>query len=263
MAAPVSAFYARAAGGFDSTEYTRGPWDRGMQHAGPPSALLAAEAARASGLEDGRWASLKFDILAPVPIGRLEVDVRVVRPGRRVELLEGTLSAGGDPAIRLTGWRVRHAEVDVPETAMTLDPPPPGPDGCDPVVPVFFRDEIAYHAAFEWRNVAGDFNALGPATVWSRLLVELVEGEGATALDHLVAMADAASGAGATLDWRRFTWVNVDLNVHLEREPEGPWLSMQSRTRPTRAGAGQCFGVLGDEAGRVGLSTQALFVQSR
>ena len=31
---------------FTATEHTQGPWDPGLQHGGPPSALLAREVAR-------------------------------------------------------------------------------------------------------------------------------------------------------------------------------------------------------------------------
>ena len=35
-----------------------------------------------------------MEILAPVPIDELEIDVSVAKPGRSVQLLEGTLRAG-------------------------------------------------------------------------------------------------------------------------------------------------------------------------
>lgn len=42
----VSAFYRAAGEGYESSELTRGPWDRDSQHAGPPTALLGRELER-------------------------------------------------------------------------------------------------------------------------------------------------------------------------------------------------------------------------
>ena len=36
----ASFYVPEGGGGFVATELTRGPWDPGSQHAGPPSALL-------------------------------------------------------------------------------------------------------------------------------------------------------------------------------------------------------------------------------
>ena len=67
----------------------------------------------------------------------------------------------------------------------------------------------------------------------------------------------------AALDWTRFTFVNVDLSVALERPPAGEWLAMDATTHVGDRGAAVCAGVLSDASGRVGTSTQALFVAAR
>ena len=43
------AFYERDGDRFRATELTRGPWDPGAQHAGPPAALLGREIERLAG----------------------------------------------------------------------------------------------------------------------------------------------------------------------------------------------------------------------
>jgi len=79
---------------FDSTDLTIGPWSADAQHGGPPAALLTREVERRGGIEGGQAVRLAFDILGPVPVGRLQVTSRILRPGRRVELVEATLDAG-------------------------------------------------------------------------------------------------------------------------------------------------------------------------
>ena len=85
-----------------ATGLTRGPWNPDHQHAGPPAALLARAIERASGIAAGQTARLSFDILGPIPIGRMEIETRVLRAGRRVEQIEATLAADGKTAMRAT-----------------------------------------------------------------------------------------------------------------------------------------------------------------
>lgn len=248
------------------TELTRGPWDPRHQHAGPPSALLARAAEQAAGIEGGQVARIAVDILRPVPIAPLRVEARVLRPGRRVEQLESVLSLAEDRTelMRARVWRMRTEAVALPEGAADPDPPPAGPEGLERIGrPRFWTTELAYFEAFEWRFVHGAFEEPGPAACWARQRVPLVAGEPASPVERMLAMADAASGISSALDWSVYTFANVDFSVAFERPPEGEWLAMDARTRPGDMGAGVCTGVLSDTRGRVGISTQALFVSSR
>jgi Thioesterase-like superfamily len=93
-----------------ATELTRGPWDPGAQHAGPPSALIGREIERLGGGRIGgdgppaQVGRLTYEILRSVPIAPLRVQAEVVRPGRRVELVRATLSdEAGEALIRAQG----------------------------------------------------------------------------------------------------------------------------------------------------------------
>jgi hypothetical protein len=256
-----TALYEPVDGGYRATALTIGPWDPDAQHAGPPAALLAREAERASGIAGGQTVRLAFDILGPVPVGPVAVSARVQRPGRRIELVEAVLTAGGDrPLMRLTAWRMRAAESDAtPQPAPAI----PGPDRSRPETLDFSTSDVAYHRALEWRFAAGSFNAPGPAAAWTRPLCTLVDGEPMTPLQHLLVMTDAASGVSAVLDWTRATFANVDLSVALVRPPAGDWLGLDAVTTIGPAGAAQCFADLYDATGRIGRSSQSLFVESR
>ena len=253
-----TAFFIPDGGGFRATELTRGPWDPGEQHAGPPSALLARAIAQASGIDGGQVARITMDILRPVPIATLEVEARVLRPGRRVELLEATLAAGGQPLVRATAWVLRQAPFDA-----APEPGPPMPAESEPVELPWWEDEVAYHRAFEWRLASGTIGEPGPACIWTRMAVALVAGEAPSPLERMLAMADAASGVSWVLPWERFHFPNVDYSLHLERPPAGEWMFMDAVTRPGDSGAGQCTAVHGDERGRAGISTQTLLIQAR
>ena len=260
-----SALYEPDGDAFVPTGLTRGPWDPGLQHAGPPAALLARAVEAASAIEDGQTVRLAYDILRPLPIAPQSVATRVLRPGRRVEQLEGELTGeDGTVLMRVTAWRMRREAVTVPEAAVRSDPLPAPPETGRPgSFAEIWTEEVAYHRALDWRFVDGDFGAPGPATAWTNLLVPLVAGEPATPLQRLLVMADAASGISAMLDWHAYTFVNVELGIHLLRQPEGEWMAMDAITRLGDQGAALCTSALSDARGRVGASTQSLLVAAR
>ncbi len=256
---------------YEATALTIGPWDPGLQHAGPPAALLAREVERTSAIPHGQTVRLTYDILGPVPVGPVRVRADVIRPGRRIELLEGALSGeDGRMLMRVAAWRMRNdsdlrpAELTDPGTDLAdTHPLPPLPEASRPEEPDFFSQDVAYHRALEWRFAAGTFNGAGAATAWTRPDCTLVAGEEITPLQHLLVMTDAASGISAVLDWTRATFANVDLSVALRRAPRGVWLGMAATTVLGDAGTAQCFADLYDTEGRIGRSSQSLFVEAR
>lgn len=255
---PTAFFLPESPGRFKATELTRGPWSPDHQHAGPPSALLAHAIEKTSRLTDGETGRITMDILRPIPIATLDVEARILRPGRRVEQLEAELSHEGEVLVRATAWRLRRGE-----SPAIGHEPAPDLGNAAPVDLPWWQDEVAYHRAFEWRLISGDVNAPGPAAVWTRQTAELVAGQAPTGLQRMLAMADAASGVSWTLAWDAYLFPNLDYSLHLERPPAGEWMAMDAVTRIGPAGAGQCTAVLFDRDGRVGTSTQTLMVAKR
>ena len=256
------AFYLPTDDGFLATALTIGPWDPGLQHAGPPAALLAREVERASGIDGGQTVRLAYDLLGPVPVEPVRVVARVLRPGRRIELVEATLSAAGRPCMRLTAWRMRTRETSPVDVLAPARRYPTGPEVSRTEVPAFFSEDVAYHRALEWRFAEGSFNAPGPAAAWTRPLCTLVDGEPITPLQHLLVMTDAASGVSAELDWARATFANVDLTVALHRPPAGEWMGLDAVTSLAPTGAAQCFADVYDTEGRVGRWSASRFLQT-
>src|SRR5215218_7021688 len=108
------AFYERDGDRFRATELTRGPWDPGAQHAGPPAALLGYALERLPESGDFQVGRVTFAILRSVPIAPVRVQARVARPGRRVQMLEADLSDGdGEVLMRARAWRIRTARLDL------------------------------------------------------------------------------------------------------------------------------------------------------
>jgi hypothetical protein len=118
-----AALYEPTDDGWLATALTIGPRDPGLQHAGPPAALLLREAERASGIEGGQTVRPAVDVFAPVPVGPVHVRSSVVRPGRRIELVEAVLTAASGVSAELDWTSATFANVDL---TLSLHRPPPG-----------------------------------------------------------------------------------------------------------------------------------------
>jgi hypothetical protein len=258
-----AAFYEPDGDLYRATELTRGPWDEGAQHAGPPAALLGRELELLPEAADFQLGRVTFEILRPVPIAAVRLSSRVLRPGRRVQLVESELSVDGEVAMRATGWRLRLAAVELPAGSTAVaEPPPPPEQGRD--VPFFpTEQEHGYHSAMEVRFVSGAFVEPGPATVWLRMRQPLVGGEEPTPLQRVLVAADVGNGVSSTLDYRRFLFINVELTVHLERMPAGEWICIEATTRPQPSGIGTAESVVSDRDGRIGRALQTLLIAAR
>jgi hypothetical protein len=255
----VRAFYEPLGDGrYLGTESTAGPWNPEHQHAGPPAALLGRALEQVAPREGMPFARLSFDILGPVPVGEVEVEASVIRPGRSVELLEATLYADGRAAVVARGWRALATSAP----AQGEDPlPPPLPD-VPPAAPPML-DGFGYGAAVELRFAAGGWGRPGPATAWTRLRVPVIDGEEPTGLQRVLAVADSGNGISAVLSWEEWMFINPELSVHLRREAHGEWICLDAETTVVPGGTGLARSVLSDVEGVVGHGAQSLFVAPR
>jgi hypothetical protein len=239
---------------YESTEHTRGPWDEGSQHAGPPAALLgrAVERLARPGM---RVTRITFDIARPVPIAELTVTASVVREGRSVAVIEAAI----EPYMRCTALLIRAQDGSAPsilDSELKLEDAEPQPFFAVPY-------DVGYHTSMEVRFSSGAFVERGPATAWFRAQVPLVKGESWTPLQRVLVAADSGNGVSNELDFHRHVFINPDLTVHLVRYPVGEWVCLQARTFIDAAGIGMADSALHDERGRIGRATQSLFVNPR
>ncbi len=244
------------------TELARGPWSPDAQHGGGPAGLLARALERADPGEAHFVSRLTIELLRPVPLTPLEVRTRTLRPGRRVQWLEGSLVADGVEVVRATALRLRT------DAALALPVPDPGPLALP--VPA---DSVAYAITFpqaqasagfwnamELRVAAGAFAEVGDATIWFRLTVPLVAGETPSPLQRVAAAADFGNGVSAALERGKYLFINPDLSVFLHRLPVGEWVALEARTFAEAHGIGVAESALHDEQGRIGRAVQCLLV---
>lgn len=149
---------------FESLPSTAGPWSPHAQHAGPPAALLARAMVRHDPDPATRLADVRLDILGPIPVAPVTVDVEVLRGGRSMQLLQATASVDGRPAAVARGWRVRRAPEDFPRLAGWRGDAPnpvPEPDGQGRLdLPGMHAD--GYISDIEWRFVEGGWAPVAP-----------------------------------------------------------------------------------------------------
>ena len=257
---------------FESTELTRGPWDPGAQHAGPPAALIAREIERlgggriggADGL-DGAGRAHHLRGHAPgADRAAFASPPRSYGPGAASRWSERRLTDeagnGADPRPGLAdqdgGGRRSTTRRDCPRRPRRRTEAEPGE---------FFPTghEVGYHSAMDYRFLTGGFLEAGPATVWMRPRVALVAGEEVTPLQRVLVAADSGNGVSAALDWKRYLFINVDLSVHLHRMPEGEWVCLDAITLPEPDGVGMADSALFDERGPIGRAVQTLLVDER
>jgi hypothetical protein len=259
------AIYTLEDGLFVPSGHARGPWDANAQHGGGPAALLVREIEALESPGPMLLARLTIEFLGAVPLAPLELRAEIVRPGKRLQIVECSIAAEGRDVCRARAVRLRRETLDLPDPLAPTAPLPP-PGGIEP-----FVMEVPPHGegvgfgrtAMELRFVAGEFMSPGPATAWFRLAMPLVAGEEPTPTQRLAAAADFGNGIGSELKFETHVFVNTDLTIHLSREPAGEWTALEARTDHGPEGTALAWSRLYDQDGPVGLAAQSLFVAAR
>jgi hypothetical protein len=262
-ASPPAYFERTAPSRFRATERTGGAWSVTEQHVSPLNGLLVhavdrsvAERAAGGAPDSLATARITFDILGVVPIDEVEVHVEVVRPGRTIELLEAVAVSAGRPVLRARAWRLaRHNTAAVAGGEPDALPPPHG------LAPVDLAAVWpgGYIASLDVRPLREP--EPGRATVWLATPVALVDGEPVSDLARFVGLVDTANGIGVRESPTAWMFPNVDLTVHLHRQPAGPWVGLDTTVVFGPEGHGLTTTVLHDLAGPVGRAEQLLTVR--
>lgn len=262
----MTAIFTEVDGRFVPSGHARGPWDAGSMHGGAPAALMVRAVERLESPAPMLLARLSIEFLGAVALTELEVDARIVKPGRRLQIAEVSLAASGREVCRGRAVLIRREAVAMPPrlAAEPLIPPPEGltPERM-PTSLLHGESEGFATTGMELRFTAGRFAEPGPATAWFRLAMPLVAGEEPSPAQRAVAAADFGNGIAAELRFATHLFVNTELTVHLTREPVGEWIALESVTEHGPEGTALAASVLHDVHGRVGRAAQALFVAAR
>lgn len=258
----VTCYFRRlSATEYEPTAHVGGAWNPAEQHVAPVLGLLAhiVESDHAARRPDAPLvlARVNFDILGVIPMAAFEVQTRVVRPGRTIELVEATLIQGGRAALTLGAWMLQTS--DTAEIAgTTLAPMPP-------------RDQLdEWEADAGWlggaiRSVDFRHQGFGPgrAQSWLRPRVPLLADEQISARARMVGALDFANGVAIRISPTEVLYPNVDLTASLFREPVGEWIGLDTSVSFGPDGVGLTESVLSDESGPLGTSSQTLTLRRR
>ena len=262
---PAGAYVALDNGSYLSTDLTRGPWHPDHQHGGPPIALAARcveRAAAALGLT--HVARLTANLLRPIPIAELTIEVETDYAGRNVAHFSARMSARGKEVARFTAVAQREAGLDIPAD-LPGHPLPQAPRALEQSAPapfLFASETTGYHDLIEGR-IAQGVAFRGPSAVWFRLRHALVAGEAPGGLERVAVAADSGNGISAILDFHRYIFVNSDLSINLLRKAQGDWICIDARTLLGPNGGGLAEARIFDAQGLIGRSIQSLAIRLR
>ncbi|MET9293337.1 thioesterase family protein [Streptomyces sp. NPDC003077] len=244
---------------YKPTPHAGGGWDPSEQHFGPVGGLVTHAIDRYlagrpdTGMVLGR---ISFDILGRLASDECEVRVETVRPGRTIELIEATVLIAARPVVRARAWMLTALDTGAVAGggAERLTPP----DALAPW-PMSSVWPGGFVASLDVRTVAEP--QPGRTTAWVSTDVALVGGEAASPLASYVTLVDTANGIAIRQPPSRWMFPNVDLTIHLHRQPEGRWAGLDTTVAFGPTGQGITSTVLHDLAGPIGHAQQILTVR--
>jgi hypothetical protein len=243
------------------TEAALSPWSDQALHGGPPTMLMAREIERVPADQPMFITRMTIELMRAVGRTPLAVRSRLVRPGRKVQIVEASLWNGEQEVARATALRLRRAEVEVPGDQ---EPPPHGPPESVKEWTGGYRSGGAYHLlGVEGRSELNPGGPFGPRWAWFRLKLPLVPGEEPSGLLRICAAADFPNGISNVVDPRVVSYLNPDLTIYVQRLPIDEWVMVDARTWLEGQGTGLAEGALYDRRGRIGRSLQSLLLEPR
>jgi hypothetical protein len=244
---------------FEPTAHTAGAWTPSEQHFSPIAGLLThaiERFAQVRGPDALAIGSITFDILGTVGIEAFDVRVEVVRTGRTIELLQAEAIARGRPFVRARAWRLTRTDTREVAGGEADRLPPPYDAAPWPLASVW---PGGYIASIEFRPV----RTLEPgrATAWLRTPVTLVAGEQVSPLARFIGLVDTANGIAVRVPTTDWFFPNVDLSIHLHRQPAGEWIGLDTTVVFGPDGHGVTSTTLHDQDGPIGRAEQMLTIR--
>ena len=259
---------------FTATELTASPWGEGFQHGSPPAALIAyllEIGAQDAGLstQDGRYARMSVDLLGAVPLGTLYGRITVIRPGRRISLLEAVVTdAQGRECIRGRGWWL--IDGDTTEVERSVARRIPGPEQGTPATQwlqhwssgyIDSIDVIQVELPDSGSPVHEQFAPGNAYAFWARSSYPTVAGSPETPWTQLMKVVDIANGLNPELlSVKEWTYMNVDMSVYLHRMPVGEWTGILAEVNYGPDGIGTTVARIYDTSGPIGSVNQAIML---
>lgn len=255
MSDPPVYIYSLSGEGFVPTVLATGPWDRNYQSGVALNALVAHLIEAHETPAPMVTSRVVIDLLRPTTMAPVEARIETVREGRRLQLLQLDLVQSGVVTVRATALRVRAAAAPASAVA-TIGAPPEG-------LPGFNSERSAFRHIIETRLESGGLECPGPGVVWARMFGEVLPGIPVTPFVQAAMAADFGSGLSSFVDWREWTFANVDISLHMTRAPKGEWVRVSAETESAGNGVAVVATRLADAEGAFGHAHQTLYLDRR
>lgn len=257
------AIFERDGARYVPTPLARGPWNPRALHGGAPAALFATVCESHDPGPASFVARLTVELMRPVPLAPLELAVRTIRPGRKVQWLEAMLTdQGGQEVARATALRIRTEAVDTSGSVQPDVEPPPPLDAVPNHDFPFGEGAVGFWNVHDVRLVRGNWLEPGPGVAWFRLRCPVIAGRPIAPVARVAAAADFGSGVGNAVRATSANAINPELTVHVHRHPAGEWVCLESGAWAQPDGVGMADTRLFDEQGVIGRGVQSLIVES-
>jgi acyl-CoA thioesterase len=241
---------------------TRGPWGAAM--GGQIVGGLLGWGIEQSGIDpDLQPARFTVDLLRPVLLEPVRIEVAVQREGRRIRLVDAALVQNGRQVARASALFLRrgeHPEGEVWSAAVRMPPLPAGSDGLPPDVP-FLIWRYGATAAGSPGLAAGEWEqSHSQKFAWARLIRPMVQGHPLTPFTRLAFAGDFTSslthwGTGG------LRYINADYTVTASRLPDGEYLGLAAQSHFGAAGVATGSATLFDRHGPLGTSSALALAQ--
>lgn len=240
-----------------------GPWSPDMQHGSAPTALVTFVAEAMPAPVPMQIARITVDLMRPVPLVPLDIETKVLRQGRNIQLCEVRLKTDDVLVVQGTVLKIRtEAMTDLP------------PETAEPPVEIASPDRSfveptgdlrnSFVAGLSVRSARGRFGEpAGPGAIWYRVDRPLIEGAPTSQVMRAAVASDFCNATSVALDFRHWTFLNADLTISLSRAPVGEWILLDGESWIGADGAGLAAARLGDERGYFGRAIQTLVVARR
>ena len=246
-----SAFYNRDGDRFVATGIGISPWNGRSQNGVALAGLVAHALDAVPSPVPMLTTRLTIDILGAVPMTPLVASTRVLREGKRIQLIELDLLEGERPWVRASAVRMRT------EPSPAQESPPTRPFTDIPSRPAQRTSWL------EMKDVEGAFEVPGPGARWVRFSGSVVGGHALSPLERIAMLADFGSGTAPLLPTNKWTLANIDISIHIARLPRGDWLLIDSASESAGNGVGIAHSRLSDREGLVGRGHQTVFLDRR
>lgn len=231
-----------------------GPWGPSTVSGLVVCGLVGYAAEQAAGDEDFVGTRLTVDMVRMAAQGELRTESTVLREGRRLRLVDVTITQQGRNVAHGRGVFARRSqtppgEVWAPGVVM---PAPPDADE----TPVFGPKPYVGDQALPARDFDPWRDASQAKYVWYDFDATLVEGEQTSPFVRAAAVADVSN---PLTNWgsEGLQFVNSDVTMLLSRLPEGTMLGLAARDRHDAGGISVGTAVMYDRVGPIGVTTVA------